>query len=191
MYRAVALWATRNGTSLDDHLKLEAMAESADIGLTADRGVWLNGEDVTGLIRTEEISQAASRVSKVAGVRRALVAKQRALAQTSSVVMEGRDIGTVVFPEAQVKIFIDADPKVRSERRFLELQARGDGTSAEAVALRLAERDRQDSEREESPLLQAPDAVYLDSSGLTIDQVEEEMLRIVRARTSNGKEVHR
>lgn len=191
MYRAVALWATRNGTSLDDHLKLEALAASAEIRLTADSRVWLNGEDVSEPIRTEEISQAASRVSKIAGVRQALVAKQRALAETASVVMEGRDIGTVVFPEAAVKIFIDADPKVRSERRFLELQNRGDQVSAEEVARRLAERDRQDSERETSPLIQAPDAVYLDSSGLTIEQVEEEMLRIVRAKTSNGKEVHR
>jgi cytidylate kinase len=191
MYRAVALWASRNGTPLDDHLKLEALAESAEIGLTADNEVWLNGEDVSVPIRTEEISQAASLVSKAAGVRRALVAKQRAMAQAASVVMEGRDIGTVVFPEAQVKIFIDADPSVRSERRFRELQARGDGASPEQVAQRLAERDRQDSQRETSPLLQAPDAVYLDSTGLTIDQVEEAMLRIVREKTSNGKEVHR
>ncbi len=96
-----------------------------------------------------------------------------------------------MFPEAQVKIFIDADPSVRSERRFRELQARGDGASPEQVAQQLAERDRQDSQRETSPLLQAPDAVYLDSTGLTIDQVEEAMLRIVREKTSNGKEVHR
>lgn len=191
MYRAIALWALRNGTPTGDLLKLEALAASADIGLTPDNRVWLNGEDVSALIRTEEISQAASAVSKIAGVRRALVAKQRAMAESASVVMEGRDIGSVVFPDAQVKVFIDADPRVRSERRLKELLARGESADPEEVARRMAERDRQDSERETAPLIQAPDAVYLDSSSLTLDQAEEAILRIVREKTSNGKEVHR
>ncbi len=193
MYRAVALWARRQGIGWDNVQALEEMAKAADIALESNPPkVTLNGEDVTAAIREPEISQGASKVSAVGGVRRALVEKQREMARSFSVVMEGRDIGTVVFPGAEVKIFLDAEPDVRARRRVKEL---GEKTPPpppeERVLAELEERDRRDRGRTESPLLQAPDAVYLDSSGLTVDQVEEAILRLIRERTSNGKELQR
>ena len=191
MYRAVALWAERNGTSLDDHLNLEQLARAAEIELRSNpTSVTLNGEDVTEAIRRPEMSQAASKVSAIPGVRRALVEKQRRMAEKASVVMEGRDIGTVVFPDATVKIFLDAAPEVRARRRFDELQAKGQtGLTFEAVLKDINERDHRDRNRGEAPLMQAPDAEYVDSSGQSIEQVEERLLALVRARTSNGKEI--
>lgn len=191
MYRCVALWALRNGTSLEDAHHLEQLAISADIVLRAEHTVLLNGEDVTEAIRVPEVAQAASMVSAVGAVRRALVAKQREMAESASVVMEGRDIGTVVFPNAQVKIFLDADQAVRSGRRMEELRAKGLSADAVAVKREIAERDERDRSRETSPLVQAPDAIYVDTTGLAIEEVEETLLRLVRARTSNGKEIHR
>jgi cytidylate kinase len=191
MYRAIALWALRNGTSLDDHHRLEQLASSAEVTLDPSGRICLNGEDVTTAIREPEISQAASRISTVAGVRRALVEKQRAFAAQTSVVMEGRDIGTVVFPEAQVKIFLDADPGVRATRRLRELEERGVPAEAGTVQREIAERDERDRTRAEAPLIQAPDAVYFDSTPFTLDEVEERVLSLVREKTSNGKEVGR
>lgn len=191
MYRAVALWAIRAGVALDDSHRLEQLALSADIGLHGDLRVTLNGEDVSSAIRTPEVAQAASKVSAVSSVRRALVLAQRRLAESASVVMEGRDIGTVVFPEAQVKIFLDADPAVRAERRAKELREKGLEADLAQIEREIRERDERDRTRADSPLQQAPDAVYFDTTGLGIDEVEEGLLRIVRERTSNGKEVHR
>ncbi len=184
MYRAVALWAMRAGVSLSDMHRLEQLAIEAHIEFTpTSEGVRLNGEDVSTAIRVPEISQAASEISRVPAVRRALVAKQREFAERSSVVMEGRDIGSVVFPDATVKIFLDAQPDVRAERRSIE-----SALPADVVAEQIRERDQRDRTRPESPLVQAPDAVYLDSTGLSIDEVEEALLKIIRDRTSNGKE---
>jgi cytidylate kinase len=184
MYRSVALWAIRQNVSPDDAHRLEQLARAAEIGLPGEGKVTLNGEDVSEQIRTSEVSAAASKVAAVAGVRAALVDKQRAIAEYTSVVMEGRDIGTVVFPGARVKIFLDADPAERVRRRS------GDQPEVppEDLAQQIAERDSRDRQRAESPLVQAPDAVYLDSTGLTANQVETEILRLVRARVSNGKE---
>lgn len=193
MYRAVALWAQRLGTSLDDHLNLEQLAIAADIELRSNPlGVVLNGEDITELIRNPEISQAASKASAIPGVRRALVEKQRAMGAVTSIVMEGRDIGTVVFPEAEIKIFLDAAAEVRARRRLEELQAKGQsGLTLEAVLKDINERDTRDRTRGEAPLMQAPDAEYVDSTEDSIEQVEERILALVRARTSNGKELHK
>jgi len=185
MYRAVALWAVRNGTSLDDAAHLEQLALNAQIGLEKGKTI-LNGEDVTEAIRNAEISAAASKVAAVGGVRRAMVAKQRELSTIASVVMEGRDIGTVVFPDAKVKIFLDAPSTERTRRRLSE-----HGGEEEIVARQMAERDKRDASRSESPLMQAPDAVYLDSGGKSIEEVEEAILKLIRARTANGKEIHR
>ncbi len=186
MYRAVALWAIRNETSLDDWHRLEQLALAADIGLKPEAGkVFLNGEDVTEAIRTEQISEAASRVAAVPGVRRAMVAKQKVLAESNSIVMEGRDIGTVVFPDARVKIFLDADAGVRAQRRKQQLEESGRRTALHEVEGDLLRRDSRDRERAEAPLLQAPDAEYVDASGLEIAQVEEAVLKIVRERTSH------
>jgi cytidylate kinase len=190
MYRAVALWARRSNLSWDDPLAMEQLAAASEIALESDPPrVLLNGEDITEAIRAPEISQGASKVSAISGVRRALVDKQRALAEQRSVVMEGRDIGTVVFPDADVKVYLDADAKVRAERRVRELSHKqGKAPDPEEVLAELEQRDRRDMGRADSPLRQAVDAELIDTSPLTLEQVEEAILRIVRARTSNGKE---
>jgi cytidylate kinase len=192
MYRTIALWALRLGIDPGDMHKLEQLAKEAKIELPrGDDRVLLNGEDVTVEIRRPEVGKAASKVSAIAGVRRALLALQRAMAEHDSVVMEGRDIGSVVFPNAQVKIFLDADPKERARRRALELQEQGHTTELHVVAGEIEERDRRDRKRSEAPLVQAPDAELVDTTGLTLEEVEHAILRIVRARTSNGKEAVR
>jgi cytidylate kinase len=184
MYRAVALWALRAQVALSDMHRLEQLANEARIEFVpGSGGVLLNGEDVTEAIRAPEIADAASQVSRVPAVRRAMVAKQREFGEHSSVVMEGRDIGSVVFPDATVKIFLDAHPEVRVERRAEE-----SSQPPEVVARQLSERDQRDRTRPESPLLQAPDAIYVDTTGLSIDDVEAALLKIIRDRTSNGKE---
>jgi cytidylate kinase len=191
MYRAVAVAALREGIALDDALKLEQLALACEIDLTGDARVSLDGVDVTESIRRPEVSQAASKVSAVAGVRRAMVNQQRRLGAAHSVVMEGRDIGSVVFPEARVKIFLDADPAARATRRVIELRQKGMPANAAEVEREMRERDERDRNRSEAPLRQAPDAVYLDSTALTPDQVVEAVLAIARERTSNGKEADR
>jgi CMP/dCMP kinase len=188
IYRAVALWAIRLGVDLHDMHKLEQLAKEATIELAANNGhVTLNGEDVTEAIRDWRVSEAASKVSAVPGVRRALLAIQRRMAEQNSVVMEGRDIGSVVFPHAQVKIFLDAHPEERARRRALELEEEGQGADFEAVSGGLKARDERDRRRSESPLVQAPDAELVDTTGRSLEQVEQAVLRIVRARISNGK----
>ena len=184
MYRAVALWALRRGVALSDMHRLEQLANEAAIEFAPDDGrVLLNGEDVSDFIRTPEVGEAASEVSRIPAVRRALVAKQREIGERLSVVMEGRDIGSVVFPDATVKIFLDAQPEVRAERRAAESDL-----PSELVAEKIRERDRRDQTRAHSPLMQAPDAVYVDTTGMSIEDVEAVLLKIVRDRTSNGKE---
>ncbi len=191
MYRAVALWAMRAGIEFSEMHRLEQLAAAAQIAFRpASGGVFLNGEDITDVIRAPEMSEAASKISTVPGVRRELVVKQRAMATATSVVMEGRDIGTVVFPDAEVKVFLDADSKIRAERRVRDLEAKGRPVDVATVAKEIEERDQRDRGRSEAPLMQAPDAVYIDTSGLTLEQVEEEILKVVRQRTSNGKELH-
>jgi CMP/dCMP kinase len=192
MYRSVALWALRLKTELTDMHRLEQLATEAQIEFAANGNVMLNGEDVSEAIRTEEVSWAASKVSALPAVRRALLGAQRKIAETASVVMEGRDIGSVVFPDAQVKIFLDADPNERARRRAAELLRRGvAGVDVEAVAADIRQRDDSDRTRTASPLVQAPDAELIDTTGLSLEQVEEAILRLVRSRTANGKEVAR
>jgi cytidylate kinase len=184
MYRAVALWALREKLDPSDPHRMEQLALAARITLE-DNGarVLLNGEDVTEAIRAPQVSQAASLVATIPGVRRALVEKQRAIGSQNNVVMEGRDIGSVVFPNADVKVFLDAKPEERVRRRAAEVNG-----SQESVSQQLRERDERDRSRAEAPLTQQPDAVYVDSTGLSIDDVEAAILRLVRARISNGKE---
>jgi CMP/dCMP kinase len=182
MYRAVALWALRLNIPLDDLHRLEQLAKEARIELPGER-VLLNGEDVSSEIREQRVSDAASQVAACPGVRRAMRDEQRRIGSAGPSVMEGRDIGTVVFPDAQVKIFLDAQPEQRAQRRAVEL-----GASVADVARDLAARDQRDRSRAEAPLVQAPDAEYLDTTHMTLDQVEEAVLKMVRARTSNGKD---
>jgi CMP/dCMP kinase len=183
IYRAVALWALRLNVALDDMYRLEQLAKEAQIRLEGGR-VLLNNEDVTEEIREPQVSQAASKVSIIPGVRQALLGMQRGMAEQSSVVMEGRDIGSVVFPEAQVKIFLDAEPAERARRRAIELQEEANVT---VLAGEMRARDERDRRRAEAPLVQAPDAELIDTTGLSLEQVEEAVLRVVRARTSNGR----
>ena len=188
MYRAVALWAMRSGIPLDDSHRLEALAKNASIEFVAgDDRLLLNGEDVTDAIRTLEVASAASEVAAVAGVRRQMVEMQRAIAAKSSVVMEGRDIGTVVFPDADVKIFLDATSEIRAQRRAEELDEKKIPFDLDRLRQQIAERDERDRNRTASPLLQAQDATYLDSSKLTPIEAEEAILKIIRTKTSNGK----
>jgi len=189
MYRAVALWAMRQNADTADMHRMEQLARAADIELRpAGQLVLLNGEDVTAAIRSAEVGKQASVVAAIPGVRRALVEKQRALGARTSVVMEGRDIGTVVFPDADVKVFLDADPGERVNRRLRDFRDRGEAAPPESIAAQIMERDQRDRTRAEAPLTQAPDAVYIDSTGLSPDQVEEEILKLVRARITNGKD---
>ena len=184
MYRAVALWALRRSIAVSDMHRLEQLAREAHIEFVpGTRAVLLNGEDVTEAIRAPEVTEAASKVAAIAAVRRALVEKQREIANAASAVVEGRDIGSVVFPGAEVKFFLDAAAEVRADRR-----AREDDLPREVVSRQMLERDTRDRKRSESPLVQAPDAIYVDTSGLSIEEVEQELLKIIRDRTSNGKE---
>lgn len=184
MYRAVALWALRANVALSDMHRLEQLANAANIEFVpGDSVILLNGEDVSAAIREPEISQAASEVSLVPAVRRALIQKQRELGERASVVMEGRDIGSVVFPDATVKIFLDAQPEERATRRAKETSLPTD-----VVGRELQERDQRDRTRAQSPLVQAPDAVYVDTTGRTIEEAEAILLKIIRDRTSNGQE---
>jgi len=179
MYRAVALWALRAHIDPDDLHRLEQLAREARIQFDGDT-VRLNGEDVTAAIREPGVSDAASKVSIAPGVRRAMREEQRRIGSHCSVVMEGRDIGTVVFPEAQVKIYLDADPEIRANRRAKET-----GGAVDQIAQEIADRDRRDRSRTEAPLTQAPDAEYLDTTHLTQAEVEEAILKIIRRRISN------
>jgi CMP/dCMP kinase len=179
MYRAIALWALQTGIDVDDLHRLEQLALAAEIEFEGN-GVRLNGDDVTTAIRDPKVTDAASKVAIAPGVRKAMREEQRRIASTKSVVMEGRDIGTVVFPDANVKIFLDANPDVRAGRRAKET-----GAEVAEVARDLAERDERDRSRREAPLTQAPDAEYVDSTGLALEEVEEAILKIVRRKTSN------
>ena len=187
MYRAVALWGLRQNVAWDDMHRMEQLSIAAEIELSPGR-ISLNGEDVTDAIRTPEVSNGASKIAVIPGVRRAMVTKQREIGERTSVVMEGRDIGTVVFPQAEVKIYLDAYPDERVRRRLNEQRLKGETVTEEAVAALIKERDQRDSTRADAPLSQAPDAMYLDSTGLTIDEVEEAVLKIVRTRVTNGKD---
>ena len=187
MYRAVALWGLRHGVDPADMHRMEQLALAAEIELSPGR-ISLNGEDVTEAIRSPEVSNGASHIAVIPALRRAMVAKQREIGELTSVVMEGRDIGTVVFPDAEVKIFLDARPEERVRRRLADERARGGPISEGQVAAQMKERDQRDSTRRDAPLSQAPDAVYIDSTAMPIEDVEEAILKIVRSRVSNGQE---
>jgi cytidylate kinase len=184
MYRAVAYWALSEKLAVSDAHRMETLAEAAEIRLvTETNSVVLNGDDVSEAIREPRVSEAASQVATLPGVRRALVAKQREMAGQASIVMEGRDIGTVVFPDATLKIFLDAHQGERVRRRVDQFGEQDAGK----VRAQMADRDKRDIERAEAPLTQAPDAVYVDSTGLSIDEVVDAILKLIRGRVTNGK----
>lgn len=188
MYRAFALKALRAGASLDGSCALEALAAHTTIRLEPgeeENRVVLDGEDVTRLLRSQMVTDAASRVSVFPAIRAWMVRLQQQLGAKGGVVMEGRDIGTVVFPHADVKIFLDAAPEVRGMRRFDQLgasSADAETVQPEEVLRELRVRDERDRNRADSPLKPAPDAVLLDSTHMTLDQVVEAAEKIVAAR---------
>jgi cytidylate kinase len=185
MYRGVALAAQRRGIAFDDSARLTDLAGALQFGFIPDgerSRLQMNGEDVSGEIRTPEISRASSLVSRWPGVRSALVTQQRRLSEAGGVVMEGRDIGTVVFPNARAKIFLTATVEERARRRFAELQANGQPADLDEVRREVEDRDRRDMEREHSPLCKADDALEFYTDGLTIDEVVDRLADTVRER---------
>lgn len=183
MYRALAWKALKSGTSLDDGAALTELLRGTRVELVdGGLGVRLDGVDVTGAIRSEEVSAAASHVSVHTAVRREMVSRQRELGRDGGVVLDGRDIGTAVFPDAEVKFFVDADPRRRAERRHQELRASGPAASPAEIERDIRARDAKDTTRPDSPLVRTPDAVYLDTTELTPEAVVERMLAVVRAR---------
>ncbi|MBQ7562892.1 MAG: (d)CMP kinase [Lachnospiraceae bacterium] len=189
MYRAMALYLIRQEIDPGDAEKIERACQDVDITIdyvNNEQVVLLNGENVNGLIRTEEVSKMASVSSANGRVREKLVALQKELAKKRSVVMDGRDIGTVVLPNAQVKIYMDASPRVRAKRRYDELSARGEACDLETIEQEIIERDHRDMTRENSPLKQAEDAVYLNTSELSVEEVLVRMKEIINDRLGNG-----
>ncbi len=196
MYRALAWKALHMGIALEDSEALTRLAEVSRITLSGDPDhvrVAIDGRDVTEAIRSPEISRAASLIATIEGVRRAIVAAQREMGRDGGVVLEGRDTGTVVFPDADVKFFLDARPEVRARRRLEQERAQGRDVSFEETLRETLERDHRDQERSASPLRRAEEAIYLDSSEMSIEQVVEYMLEIIRQRLSeetSSRSVH-
>ena len=185
MYRAMALYFLENGIQPEDETRVSAICGQIDISLRYQDGVQqviLNGRDVSGKIRTEAVGNAASVVSAYRAVRQALLALQQNLAKTSNVIMDGRDIGTCVLPDAQTKIYLTASSHVRAVRRYKELTEKGQMCNLEEIEQDIIDRDYRDMHREIAPLTQAADAVLLDSSALTIDQVVDGIITAARER---------
>lgn len=189
MYRAVAFAVIEAGLDVKDPAVVQ-LAETSDIGLAGDPDslqVMLNGRDVSEEITHEDVSHMASMISAISGVRRALVARQQKLGrQADGAVLDGRDIGTVVFPEAEVKFFLTAKAEERAQRRYEEDMLKERDVTYEETLADILRRDERDITREDSPLIAAADAIDLDSTGLTIPQVLEQMLAIVRGRSTTS-----
>ena len=186
MYRAVALAAIRRRIACDDAAAVVALLPSIHIEMPPDR-VLLNGEDISAAIRTPQVSQGASQVAAIPQVRAFLVPQQRRIAEGRDIICEGRDQGTVVFPDAPVKFFITADIGVRAERRYRELAARGVATTLDREIAEVIDRDRRDTQRADGPLRQPPDAIVVDTTNLTpdevLDRLEGEIRKCLPART--------
>jgi len=185
MYRAFGLFAIQNGVDTLDESALNDLIEKAQISVKYENGkqsTWVNGSDVTGLIRTPEVSMAASNVSKFPKIRKEMVRLQREIAKGQSMLLDGRDIGTVVLKDATVKIFLTASPEVRAKRRHLELIEKGAADSFEKVLEELRARDEQDMNRATDPLRQAEDAVLVDTSALNFEESVAKILEVVEAK---------
>jgi CMP/dCMP kinase len=203
MYRALALKALERGITLNDDARLEALAKETHIELKpptpeceavgAKNRVLLDGKEVTNEIRTAEVARAASQLATIATVRRVLVAEQQRAGAGGGVVMEGRDIGTVVFPNAELKIFLDASPEERAERRWKEHQEKGEKMTVAEVFDEVIERDKRDRERKVSPLIRAKDAVLVDNTAMGIEETARliVMLANERAKEATASAVRR
>jgi len=188
MYRAMALYMLRNGVDKDDEAAVSKAAERVDISITFEDGaqvVILNGENVNGFIRTEEVGLTASKVSTYSAVRTKLVELQRKLAETKDVVMDGRDIGTVVLPGANPKIYLTASSRVRAKRRYDELVLKGEKCDIDQIEKDIIARDTQDMNREISPLRKADDAIEVDSSDMTVEEVENCIIELCNKARNN------
>lgn len=178
MYRTVALYLIRNHVDADDEQAVAAALSRVNVSIAYENGeqqMLLNGENVSGQIRTEEVGNMASKAAALPCVREKLLDLQKELARTQSVVMDGRDIGTHILPDAQLKIYLTASVETRARRRFLEQEQRGGNCSLPEIEEDIRRRDEQDMHRSIAPLIQAPDAVYLDSSDMTVDEVTEKI----------------
>ena len=188
LYRLVALAARNSGVSLEDGPGLAALAERLDLEFGSDSAgdevVRLDGQEVTDAIRTEEAGNDASKVAAVAPVRAALLERQRRFAVPPGLVADGRDMGTVVFPQARLKIFLTASAAERALRRYKQLKEKGVAANLAALSLEIAERDRRDTNRAISPLIPSTDAVLLDTTGMSVDEVVERVLGLARGRLS-------
>jgi len=196
MYRAVALKALERKVSLEDEVRLIHLARETHIELQAPTAeqeaaglknrVFLDGREVTLEIRTGEVAQAASRLATIAGVREVLVAEQQKAGEGGGVVMEGRDIGTVVFPRAELKIFLEASVETRAQRRWMEHQEKGETLSVEQVLEEVHERDKRDRERKVSPLVCAKDAVLVDNTAMGIEETARLIVILAREREAGA-----
>jgi CMP/dCMP kinase len=190
MYRALALKVLREGVDLADDASMARLIGSTTIDLRQVEGalqVLLDGADVAAEIRTPQVSQMASKASALGAVRARLLELQRDMARRGSIVAEGRDIGTVVFPQADVKIFLQASAAERARRRFAELQGAGQSVDLTETLREIEERDKRDSERDLAPLLQADDALMIDSSSFDVDQVTARVLAHIRTKTRENQ----
>ena len=182
MYRCVTLEMLEQGIKLEDTEKIEQILENIKIEFVDDENgkrVILNGKDVTLKIRSQEVNELVSPVATIKIVREKLADMQRNMAKSIDVIMEGRDIGTNVFPNADVKVFLDATPEERAKRRYRQNQENGIEIPFEEILKNVKERDYIDSHREIAPLTQAPDAVYIDSTGMTVDEEAEEVMKLI------------
>lgn len=187
MYRAMALYMLREQVALQDEKAIAEKCRDADITIRYENGtqvVLLNGENVNAFLRTEQVGNAASVVSPIAQVREKMKRLQQELAAKNDCVMDGRDIGTCVLPHAQLKIYLTASSQVRAERRYLELAAKGEQRDIAQIRADIEERDYRDMHRENSPLTQARDAVLVDTSHMTAEEVVETILELCRERRS-------
>ena len=185
MYRAVALYMLREGVDLTDREKVAGKCALADVTIRYEDGVQvvlLNGENVNAFLRTEEVGEAASVISPIPQVRKNMVALQKSLAAKSDCIMDGRDIGTCVLPDAQLKIYLTASSQVRARRRYDELSAKGESCDLNKIKADIEDRDYRDMHREESPLRQADEAVVVDTSDKTVEEVIASVTELCRSR---------
>lgn len=185
MYRAMGLNCIRNDVSVSDEEKVVELCNSAEVTISyidGEQVVSLNGENVNGFIRTPEVGEAASAISVYKDVRSKLVALQQNITGTKNVIMDGRDIATAVLPNADVKVYLDADVNVRAKRRFDELVEKGDNPDFEEILSQMKDRDYRDTHRENSPLTRVPEATYVDSSYMSIDEVVDNIISLAKGK---------
>lgn len=179
-FRCVALNMLKENVGLDEEEKIEKILEKINIEMKSNGEIFLNGENVTKKIRENDVNNFVSPVSTIQIVRNKLLEIQRKIAEGKDVIMEGRDIGTTVFPNADVKIYLDATPEERAKRRMLQNKEKGIETSYEEVLENIKDRDKRDSTRKVSPLKKAEDAIYIDSSDMTIDEVVDKVIALIK-----------